>query len=148
MGYIQFNFERRKIMNVRNCRKCGKLFNYAMGPIMCPACRDGLESKFKEVKDYIQKHPGVGINEVSRECEVEVPQIQQWLREERLQFAEGSMVQLACESCGELIRSGRYCDKCKNAMANGFNRVVQSSKPQEPAIKKDTKESPRMRFIK
>lgn len=134
-------------MNVRNCRKCGKLFNYALGPIVCPACKDELESKFKEVKTYIQTHPNCGISEVARECEVEVSQIQQWLREERLQFAEGSMVQLSCESCGEPIRSGRFCDKCKNEMANGFNKAIRPAQAAAPVEKKDVKESPRMRFL-
>ena len=64
-------------MNVRNCRKCGKLFNYAMGPIICPQCKDELEEKFKQVKTYISDHSGCGIQEVARECEVEVSQIQQ-----------------------------------------------------------------------
>ena len=56
-------------MNVRNCRKCGKLFNYVAGPFTCPQCREALEEKFKEVKEYISKNPGVGIHEVSRECD-------------------------------------------------------------------------------
>ena len=38
-------------MNVRNCRKCGTIFNYVMGPIVCPACREALEEKFKEVNE-------------------------------------------------------------------------------------------------
>ena len=133
-------------MNVRNCRKCGKLFNYAMGPIICPQCRDELEEKFKQVKAYISEHNGCGIQEVARECEVEVSQIQQWLREERLQFSEDSMVQLTCESCGTTIRSGRFCEKCKNEMANGFSNAIRPTAP-PPVEKKETKEAPRMRFL-
>ncbi len=40
-------------MNVRNCRKCGNLFNYVSGPPICMACREKLEEKFQEVKKYI-----------------------------------------------------------------------------------------------
>lgn len=134
-------------MNVRNCRKCGRLFNYAMGPIICPSCADAMEEKFKEVKQYVQNHPNCSMQEVVEECDVETQQIQQWLRQERLQFSEGSMVQLACEGCGDLIRSGRFCDKCKNSMANGFQRAITPDKPKMPEIKKDVKESPRMRFL-
>ncbi|MCR4678837.1 MAG: flagellar protein [Lachnospiraceae bacterium] len=133
-------------MNVRNCRKCGRLFNYAMGPLMCPQCREALEEKFKEVKAYISEHSGCGIQEVSRECDVEVSQIQQWLREERLQFSEDSMVQLTCESCGTTIRSGRFCEKCKNEMANGFQKAITPTAP-PPVEKKETKDAPRMRFL-
>jgi len=60
-------------MNVRNCRKCGRLFNYALGPIMCPQCKEAMDAKFKEVKEYIQKHPGCGMNDVARECDVVNP---------------------------------------------------------------------------
>lgn len=133
-------------MNVRNCRKCGKLFNYAIGPLMCPDCVKGLEEEFQKVKAYIQEHQNCGIHEVSRECEVDVNQIQQWLREERLQLGEGSQIELTCESCGVLIRSGRFCDKCKANVAGGFNKMLNDAKPQ-PVIKKEERESPRMRFL-
>lgn len=134
-------------MNVRNCRKCGKLFNYAMGPIMCPACKEGLDEKFKEVKEYIRTHPGCGMKEVSVECDVETSQIQQWLREERLEFTSDSAVQLSCESCRTAIRSGRYCDKCKAALTSGFQRAIQPQKPAQPETHKNTQSGNKMRFI-
>ncbi|MBP5152083.1 MAG: flagellar protein [Lachnospiraceae bacterium] len=134
-------------MNVRNCKKCGKLFNYAMGPIVCPQCREALEEKFKEVKTYIEQNPHSGIHDVAEACEVEVAQIQQWLREERLEFTSDSMVQLVCETCGAQIRTGRFCDKCKNEMANGFQRAIQPQKAPEPQVKKDPRDSARMRFL-
>lgn len=132
-------------MNVRNCKKCGRLFNYAVGPIMCPQCREALEDKFKEVKTYVSEHKGCGINEVAEECEVEIAQIRQWLREERLEFTSDSMINLNCESCGTTIRSGRFCDKCKNEMLNGFKSSTRPATP-EP-VKKQEKENPRMRFM-
>lgn len=133
-------------MNVRNCRKCGALFNYAMGAIICPKCREEVEVKFKEVKAYIQSHPGAGIQETSRECEVEVGQIQQWIREERLEFSNDSMVMLNCESCGQPIRSGRFCDSCKNSLANGFRAATSAARAQQmPAPeKKDVNTGARM----
>lgn len=135
-------------MNVRNCRKCGRLFNYALGPIICPACKEQLDGKFKEVKEYIQKHPGCGMNDVARDCEVETQQIQQWLREERLEFTTDSMVQLSCESCGTQIRSGRYCDKCKANLANGFQRAIQPQRQAQPEAKKTAAERDnKMRFL-
>lgn len=134
-------------MNVRNCRKCGKLFNYAIGPIVCPQCREGMEAKFKEVKAYIQSHPGCGTKEVSEECEVEISQIQQWLREERLEFSSDSMVQLSCESCGTMIRSGRFCDKCKNDLANGLRQSIAPAKKAPEPVKKETSNTNKMRFL-
>lgn len=134
-------------MNVRNCRKCGRLFNYAIGPIVCPGCKEALDAKFKEVKEYIQKHPGCSMNDVAQDCEVETSQIQQWLREERLEFTNDSMVQLSCESCGTSIRSGRYCDKCKAELTNGFRSAIQTQRQAQPEPTKNTSDKNKMRFI-
>ena len=46
-------------------------FNYVVGPVLCPACREKLEEKFQEVKEYIRDHKGVGIMEVSEACDVD-----------------------------------------------------------------------------
>lgn len=135
-------------MDVRNCRKCGRLFNYVMGPIMCQQCREALEVKFQEVKKYVYEHPGCGISEVSDACEVEAKQIKQWLREERLQFSEDSAVLLNCESCGAPIRSGRFCEKCKNSMAHTLESTYKKKEQLSPQPKKkETRDSARMRYL-
>ncbi|MBR4084690.1 MAG: flagellar protein [Lachnospiraceae bacterium] len=134
-------------MNVRTCRKCGRLFNYIAGYQICPACKEALEEKFQEVKEYVRDHKGVGINEVAEVCDVDPNMIRQWLREERLELAEDSGIMLACESCGGLIRSGRYCDKCKNNLVNGFNSVLQGRKPAEPTSPSRRSAEARMRFL-
>lgn len=135
-------------MNVKNCKKCGRLYNYITGVNLCPSCKEGLEGKFKEVKAYIQEHRGCGIQEVSDECEVETAQIRQWIREERLEFAEDSMIGLACEICGATIRTGRYCEKCKAQTLKGLNNIVRSAQPATPtAPNKDPKDNPKMRFL-
>ncbi len=137
-------------MNVRNCRKCKKLFNYIVGPIICPACRDEMEAEFQKVKKYVQENPRSDIRTVAEACEVEPAQIRDWVREERLEFADDSMVGLNCEKCGKIIKSGRFCDECKRDMTNNFNNAIgigrgtvsNTQRPQRP-----TKESPKMRFL-
>ena len=99
-------------MNVRNCRKCGKLFNHIAGMPICPACKEKLEQTFQEVKKYVRENRTADIREVAEACNVEPAQIQQWIREDRLEFTEDSPVKLPCENCGTMIRSGKYCEKC------------------------------------
>ncbi|MDL2301206.1 flagellar protein [Lachnospiraceae bacterium OttesenSCG-928-D06] len=136
-------------MNVRNCRGCGKLFNYVAGPPTCPACREKMEKKFQEVKTYIRENTGASISEVAEACEVDSGQIRQWIRDDRLELTENSPIRLSCESCGEQIRSGKYCEKCKNQVASGFNDILQSAKPKEaPKMQKTDKDNPKMRFLK
>ncbi len=134
-------------MNVRNCRKCGRLFNYIAGYQMCPACKEGLEAKFQEVKEYVRDHRGAGINEVAEACDVEPAMIRQWLREERLELAEDSGIMLACDACGALIRSGKYCQACKNNLANGFNSILKGRTPVEEPLKQQRSKDARMRFL-
>jgi len=132
-------------MDVKNCRGCGKLFNYIGGPIMCPACRDALEEKFQTVKKYIYEHQGANIASVAEECDVEAGQIRQWIREERLEFSEGSM-ELGCEKCGAAITSGRFCAACKAGMVNSLNSAYQPAAAQ-PQRKSDPSGGPKMRFL-
>ena len=135
-------------MNVRNCKSCGRMFNYFSGPPMCPKCRQSLEDKFQEVKKYVRDNPGCGMPEVSEACEVDLNQLRQWIREERLEFSDASSSGVACESCGTLIKSGRFCDKCKAKMANEIGGVVEAHKratASVPAKKESTKSA--MRFL-
>lgn len=134
-------------MDVRTCRGCKKLFNYLNGPILCPGCKEALEEKFQEVKKYIEEHRGASMQEVAEVCDVEINQIRQWLKEERLELMEGSMIMLECESCGTLIRSGKFCDKCRNAMASNLQSLMRENKATQPTLYKKEKASAKMRFL-
>lgn len=137
-------------MNVRNCRKCGKMFNYVMGPMICPDCVKAQEELFQTAKKYVDEHPGCDIRELAEAIEVDAQQIRQWIREERLQFADDSAITLQCEKCGASIRSGRYCEKCKAEMSNGLNSAFGLNKPapvQQQAKKRES-DGNKMRFLK
>lgn len=136
-------------MNVRNCRSCGRIFNYVMGPIICPVCNEALEKKFQLVKEYIREHKDVKIHQVAEDCDVSTNQIQQWLREERLELVEGSAISLHCENCDAPIASGRFCEKCKQEVVSGFDSVLKSAQPAQKETKKiiKDKENPKMRFL-
>ena len=85
------------------------------------------------------------MQEVSEVFEVSIAQIKQWIREERLSFAEDSMIGLDCESCGVTIKTGRFCKSCKEKLAKGFQNLYHKPEPkQKPS---DPKESPKMRFL-
>lgn len=131
-------------MEIRNCKKCGRIYNYVLGPNLCPRCVKDLEEKFQEVKQYIYDNPGVGVTDVAEAMEVSVGQIRQWVREERLQFAEGSVTDIFCESCGKTILSGRFCQKCKEAMVRNLGSVYQPDKKS----KDNNSNGAKMRYLK
>lgn len=132
-------------MNVSNCKSCGRLFNVITNSKICPACQNKLEEKFQEVKQYLRDNPFVSMDELSKECDVTVKQIKEWVRDERLVFAEGSMDGVTCEQCGKLIRTGRYCDECKLQISNNLRSAIYTPKAEE--VKKKDREKDRMRFL-
>ncbi|GAA4653985.1 hypothetical protein GCM10023142_11230 [Anaerocolumna aminovalerica] len=134
-------------MDVRNCNECGKLFNYIGVSSLCPNCSKKLDEKFGQVKSYLYDHPGAGIQEVSEENDVTPGQIRKWIREERLAFADNSVVGIECEKCGTMIRTGRFCQSCKDKLANNLSNIYREPEPQPKPKRKDYKDNAKMRFL-
>ena len=132
-------------MEVKNCKGCGRLFNYMSGPPLCANCQRKLEEKFQEVKEYLEENPNSSVNQVSEAMDVSVKQIKQWIREERLSLSQPSGDGVLCEHCGTPICSGRFCDKCKVDMQNSFSSAIE--KPKAPEPKKRARDGNKMRFL-
>ena len=134
-------------MNLRNCSRCGKMFNYIGGQPICEPCKKALEEDFQNVKKYIEENPRADLKQIAEDNGVTTKQIQQWIREERLMFSEGSPLALTCEKCGERILTGRFCAKCKGTMANNLTNTFAKPQPavQQQPVKKETKAG--MRFL-
>lgn len=138
-------------MDVRNCVRCGRIFNYIVGHPICIECKGEIEKKFSEVKQYLRENPGANIQEVSEANQVEIRQIKQWIREERITFSEDSMVGIECELCGIMIRTGRFCNKCKLDIATGLQsaaKKVPEPTFAKPGLMRQEDEEKRLRFRK
>ncbi|MBR5127975.1 MAG: flagellar protein [Roseburia sp.] len=133
-------------MDVRNCKGCNRLFQYIGGAVLCPVCKEELENKFQEVKEYIYNNKGASIAQVSENTGVSPKQIKQWIREDRLVLSEATADGITCEKCGTPIRSGRFCEQCKNKMVNEFDGVMGRSKG-TVVEKKIDKAGNKMRFL-
>ena len=95
-------------MEILACSHCGKLFNYIRGDRLCPACQKAMNDHFVEVKKYVREHPNVDITTLSQE----------------MVFSDDSPIGLPCECCGVTIKTGRYCDACRNQMAAGLKKAA------------------------
>lgn len=137
---------RRVSMEIISCRSCGKIFNYVTGQKICPRCQKELEEKFFVVKKFIYSNPQAGMNEIAKECEVKTSQINRWIREERLAFSEDSPITMSCETCGAQIRTGRFCNKCKNDVQKNMSNAAGLNKAPVKPQKKE-RESNKMRFL-
>lgn len=132
-------------MEVVNCRSCGKMFNLMSNEKICPACKKRLEDKFQEVKEFLQDNPNSSVDFISKQMDVSVKQIRQWVREERLVFSPDSPGGIECESCGKMIHSGRFCETCKSNLADSFSNAYEKPKPAAPQKRKS--DGNKMRFL-
>ncbi|QSZ28327.1 MerR family transcriptional regulator [Aceticella autotrophica] len=99
-------------MDLRNCKRCGKLYTYN-GIDICPECYRQDEEDFLKIRNYLETHPSDTMLEVSRNTGVEIKKIMEFLKEERLILSPRyTNIILKCERCGKPISSGRYCDEC------------------------------------
>jgi len=115
--------------DVRNCRKCGRIFNYIGGTPICPVCRKEEEDDFQKVKRYLYENPGASITQVSTELDITIEKIKRFLKDGRLEITgdDGNMV-LECENCGKSIRSGRFCEECERNLASGLKSAAKDIK--------------------
>ncbi|MBQ9764911.1 MAG: flagellar protein [Lachnospiraceae bacterium] len=114
---------------VINCRGCGRLFSKTDKGRLCPECVKALEEKFFQVREYIRENKGASIIEVSRENEVSVEQIKEWIREDRIELDSATDPDFCCMTCGVPIKSGKYCEYCKKKMVNQLSGVYVQKQP-------------------
>lgn len=133
-------------MEVKNCRGCGRLFNYVSGGyFLCAACMEELEQKFIKVKKYIRENPKATMQQISEENEVTTQQIQRWIREDRLAFSDDSPIGIDCEACGCTIKSGRFCNMCKDVMMKNLNSMYKRT--EKKPTRQDPRDRARMRYL-
>ena len=114
-------------MEMRNCKKCGRVFS-SFGDKICPDCKREEDELFTRVKEYIYDHPHASIKEVAEETEVEEDIILRFMREGRIEVADDSLSTLTCEKCGAAIRTGRYCANCQKQLVGGLSAAMELSK--------------------
>lgn len=109
--------ERRILINTYhaplNCKRCGADMKFAgVGTYICEKCRFEDYDDYGIVRNYVENHKGASVGEVSEATGVDQRDINEMLREEKLEITSDSRVFLKCEGCGKEIRFGRYCMEC------------------------------------
>lgn len=134
--------------DVRNCRRCGKIFTYMGGAPVCQACKQADEEDFKKVKEYLYKNPGSSMTQVSNDLEISVEKIKRYLKDGRLEItsSDGNMI-LECETCGKAIKSGRFCDECERDLAAGFKSTAVQMKTEIDLNAEAAKKAIGMRYL-
>ncbi len=105
-------------MAVKNCTRCGRMFQAEGVSKLCDRCRDNDEEDFKVVREYVYDNPNSNIPDVSENTGVPEDKILKFLRQGKLVLKDEFSMVLDCERCGKPIKSGRYCDSCTHEMSN------------------------------
>ncbi|SHE46835.1 flagellar operon protein TIGR03826 [Thermoanaerobacter uzonensis DSM 18761] len=104
-------------MEIRNCKRCGRLYTYT-GIDLCPECYRQDEEDFMKVRDYLDAHPSATMLEISQNTQVSIKKIMDFLKEGRLILTSNNVnIGLKCEKCGKPILTGRFCEECKTKLA-------------------------------
>lgn len=120
-------------MDVRNCPRCGNIFQKLRRDI-CPACAQNEDKEYEIVRDFIYDNPKSDVITVSEETGISVDTIMKFLRENRLVNLCDSLI-LECDGCGEPIPSGKYCGDCTEKLKKEISGIV-PNKQESPAEKK------------
>ena len=130
---------------LRNCRRCNKVFSYIAGIPVCPVCMKEDEKIFDEVSMYIRDNPGVPLSQVSKELNISYDKLMKYVKEGRLQIrAENGGFYKFCEKCGAMIMQGKFCKKCENHISAVLDV---SKKDLQKKIEKDEKNRGDYRFL-
>lgn len=134
--------------DVRNCRKCGKIFNYIGGAPICPVCKQEDEKDFQRIKEYLYQNPGSSVTQVSTELEISIEKIRRFLKDGRLEITgdDGNMI-LECENCGKAIKSGRFCEACERDLASGFKSAASQIKSELDSTSEASRKAIGMRYL-
>lgn len=133
-------------MEVKVCRECRRLFSHWTGDSICPACKEKLEEKFHEVKEYIEENLGTSMAQVAKDCEISLSQIKAWIQEERIHLSDDREAYSTCEGCGQLIPAGKFCNACKMQLLGEVGNALKSGRTAK-VIERPKKENPQMRFF-
>ena len=112
-------------MDIRQCRRCRKIFNYISNP-NCPVCVRELDEIFHNVRNYLYEHPKADMEELCEQTDADEEEVITWLREGRLILAYPEIGILRCETCDKPIASGRYCEACSQKVKKQLESTAQT----------------------
>ncbi len=113
------------LTHYKKCPDCGIRMKYIYGEMFeCPACGKHLLSDFGLVRQYLDEHGPQPAITISSATGVPVAEIDDYLREGRVEIPDGSPIYIKCQSCGTDIRYGRYCPECALKMTKAIGKAM------------------------
>lgn len=98
-----------------SCSKCGRsLFTSSgQGEYLCGECGNIEYDSFKTIKNLLAEEGPLCIDVIAEKTGFSRELVKEYIKEERLEVSLNSPVMLRCSGCGDVIRTGVLCEKCK-----------------------------------
>lgn len=126
-------------MEVKNCNRCGRMFQAVSTEKLCSRCRSTDDEDFKVVREYIYDNPDTSVKEVAEDTGVPEEKILKYLRDGKLLLKGENANVLDCERCGKGIATGRFCDECSAKLARELKSAF--AVPDKPVSDEETKKT-------
>jgi flagellar operon protein (TIGR03826 family) len=101
---------------IANCKRCGRIYNRVRRDI-CPACIEEEDKIFVKVRNFLREHKNAYMDDVIEGTGVDMETLIQMIQDGRVILSNNPNMGYACERCGGITRSGRFCAKCTTELA-------------------------------
>ncbi len=96
------------------CKQCGGVMIYkGLGEYECEECGLLDYDDYGKVRNYLEKHRGANVAEISDFTGVSHKSIRDMIKDKRFEIIDNRGGYLRCEMCGINISSGRLCPQCE-----------------------------------
>lgn len=107
----------------KECQYCGgELEETGVGIFRCLDCKKENYDYLRTVRNYLEKEGARSVAVIARDTGVPRNVVAYFLREEFLEIPKLAPERFSCQKCGEPIRTGYLCDRCKSSMQKGSNK--------------------------
>jgi rRNA maturation endonuclease Nob1 len=97
---------------LRNCERCGKVWNAEGNEVLCPACAQEDNKDLKKVTDFLRDNPMANVMEVQAKTGVSQQQVYRYINNGSLKIRK-PVDRGKCRLCGRDIKKGTLCDDCR-----------------------------------
>lgn len=110
------------------CEFCGgSVEQISLGIYRCLKCGGENFDDYQKIRSFLEKVGSAPAMVISRNTGVSVRTIEHFFHEEYLEIPKLSDVRMACQKCGNPIRTGYLCDSCKLTEVTKSTKVIKGS---------------------
>lgn len=102
------------MMDIRNCKVCGDIFNSFGSKEICNKCYRKEEELFQIVSKFLrsQRNRKATLEQIAEETNASKDLIFKWIKMGRLKPTFFENLEYSCEICNNTINSGNICGDC------------------------------------